>query len=243
MSKRYLSLLRINQALLLDRQIANTPLDGSEVWLYCRRHLSSCAECKRKRLPPCGVRLDLLVRESGQSAVLANLWQHARKVRYSLFAQFIRQGMIGQLDPRLKSSWARFNGHSGRKSSPGQLFHRFGVELVNEQQFRTVKRPKVDVAALGIHALQPGHTFQQFGSAPIARRSPFGLRVDDHDFVPPGAHRAYLCFDGFEASIAGRRYSATCAASRRLTTVGGASQSQNALARTAVTSPVVTDSR
>lgn len=186
---------------------------------------------------------NLLVREPGQPAMLSHLWQNARKTRYSVIAQLFRQGTIRQLDPCLISSWARFNGHCGRQPLPAHVVQRSGIGRVNQQQFGPVKRPQVNVAALRVHSLQPGHTFEQFSSAPIARRLPLGLRVDDHDFIAPGAHRAYLCFDGFEASIAGRRYSATCAASRRLTTVGGASQSQNALARAAVPIPIATDSR
>ena len=198
---------------------------------------------KHIRVPAPSGGFGLLVREAGQTAILTNRWKEPSKARYNAFAQLFRHRMIRHLDPSLKSSGVRFNSHCGRKPSPVQIFHGFRIERINEQQLRTVKRPKIDVAALGVHALEPRHALYQLRSVPLPLRLPPGLRADDHDFVPLGPHCTYLGFDGFKASIAGRRCSAICAASKRFTTTGGASQSQNALTRAAVKRPVVTTSR
>ena len=103
--------------------------------------------------------------------------------------------------------------------------------------------PNVDVVSPRIHALEPQDALKQFIRAPFALHRRSACSVTKKHIKLPHAHRSYLSFDGFTAPISGRRYSATAFASRWFCTMGGASQSQNAVTSIADIIPVITASR
>lgn len=103
--------------------------------------------------------------------------------------------------------------------------------------------PNIDIAASCIHALEPLDAFDELRLGPGSLDGLSGRLVPQQYFKPLSLNCTYLPFDCFTAAISGLRYSANALASSWLTTVGGASQSQNALTSIAEIIPVVNASR